>query len=113
MEEEEKRNITYRGQTWEEHLAQEGITEQQHRDRHRPDAKQRVKVGLVLSEIAAKEGIEVTAEELEIRRQVLKGQYKDPTMQVELDKPENQRELANQLLIEKTLSRLVEHATKK
>ena len=113
MEEEEKRNITYRGQTWEEHLAQEGITEKQHRDRHRPDARQRVKVGLVLSEIAAKEKIEVTSEELEIRHQILKGQYKDPGMQVELDKPENQRELANQLLIEKTLSRLVEHATKK
>ena len=112
MEEEEKRNITYRGQTWEEHLAQEGITEQQHRDRHRPDAKQRVKVGLVLSEIAAKEGIEVTPEELEIRRQILKGQYKDPAMQAELDKPENQRELANQLLIEKTLTKLVDYATK-
>ncbi|MBI4033425.1 trigger factor, partial [Candidatus Saccharibacteria bacterium] len=31
MEDEEKRNLTYRGQTWQEHLKEEGVTEQQHR----------------------------------------------------------------------------------
>ena len=31
LEEEEKRNLAYQGQTWQEHLDTEGITEEQHR----------------------------------------------------------------------------------
>jgi len=112
MEEEEKRNLAYRGQTWQEHLAEEGITEEQHRERHRPQAEARVKAGLVLSEIAEKEGIKVTPEELEIRLQLLKGQYKDPTMQAELDKPEAKNDIASRLLTEKTIEKLVGYAAK-
>jgi trigger factor len=113
MEEDEKANLLQRGQTWQEHLDQEGINEQQHRDRHRPDAVARVKGALVLSEIAELEDVEVTPEELEIRMQLLKGQYQDPQMQAELDKPENRREIAGRLMNEKTLAKLVNYATSK
>src|SRR6201999_3899528 len=75
LEDQEKQNLVYRGQTWQEHLAEEGITEEEHRERNYPDAVERVKIGLILSEIADKENITVTPEELEIRLQVLKGQY--------------------------------------
>jgi len=112
MEEEEKRNLAYRGTTWPEHLAQENVTEEQHRERHRPDAEFRVKGGLMLSEISQKEGIEVTPEELEIRLQLLKGQYQDPQMQDELNKPENRQDVMNRLLTEKTIAKLVEYASK-
>jgi trigger factor len=112
LEDEEKRNLVYRGQTWQEHLAEEGVTEEQHRDRHRPDAELRVKAGLVLSEIAEREQLSVQPEELEIRIQMLKGQYKDPSMQAELDKTENQQEIASQLLTEKTIAKLVEFSSK-
>lgn len=112
MELEEKNNLLKQGQTWQEHLTTEGINEQQHRDRHRPEALERVKAGLALSEIAETEKLEVTPEELEIRIQVLKGQYQDPQMQAELDKPENRRDLVNRLLTEKTISTLVKHASK-
>jgi trigger factor len=112
LEDEEKRNLVYRGQSWQEHLAEEGVTEQQHRDRQRPDAELRVKAGLVLSEIAEREQLSVQPEELEIRIQMLKGQYKDPAMQAELDKPENQQEVASQLLTEKTIAKLVEFSSK-
>ena len=111
MEEEEKRNLTYRGQTWVEHLAEEGITEDQHRERNRPEATARVQGGLVLSEIAEQEDIQVTPEELEIRIQTLKGQYQDPAMQGELDKPENRRDLTNRLMTEKTVAKLVDYAS--
>lgn len=111
-EEDEKRDLMQRGQTWQEHLTAEGITEQQHRERQRPDAQFRVKASLVLSEVAEQENIIVTPEELEIRIQILKGQYQDPQMQAELDKPENQRGLAAQLMTEKTVARLVEYASK-
>jgi len=109
-EEEEKRNLTYQGQTWQEHLKAEGITEEQHRQRQRPAAEERVRAGLALSEIAERENIQVAPEELEIRLQLLKGEYKDPRMQAELDKPQNRQDIANRLLTEKTLARLTDYA---
>ena len=113
MEEEEKRNLTYRGQTWQEHLKEEGVTEEQHRERNRSQAAERVKGGLVLSEIAEAEGLKVTPEELEIRIQILKGQYQDDAMRAELDKQENQQDIANRILTEKTLEKLTSYAAKK
>jgi trigger factor len=113
IEEEEKRNIVYRGQTWQEHLDAEGITAEEHRERQRPSAELRIKAGLILGEIAEREKITVTPEEIEIRTQLLKGQYADPAMQAELDKPENRRDLTSRLLTEKTLTKLRDYATKK
>lgn len=112
-EEEEKRNLVYRGQTWQEHLEQEGITEEEHRQRQVPTATQAVKSSLVLAEISDREKIEVTPEEIEVRIQLLKGQYADPQMQAELDKPENRREIEGRLKLEKTLEKLVSYAKKK
>lgn len=111
-EESEKKNLLGRGQTWSEHLAEEAITEEQHRTRQRPEAEQRVKASLVLSEIAEKENIEVTEEELNNYVELLKKQYQDEQMQAELDKPENKRELASRLMTEKTVAKLVEYASK-
>lgn len=106
MESEEKRNVAYRGQTWQEHLDEEGLTAEAHRDKQRSGAELRVKAGLVLAEVADLENITVTPEELEIRIQLLKGQYTDVAMQSELDKPENRRDIMSRLLSEKTLDRL-------
>lgn len=111
-EENEKRDLLNRGQTWQEHLTSEGITEQQHKDRQRPDAQFRVKASLVLSEVAEREDVTITPEELEIRIQILKGQYQDLGMQAELDKLENQRGIASQLMTEKTVAKLVDYASK-
>ncbi len=106
IEEEEKRNSAYRGQTWQEHLDAEGVTAEEHQEKQRPAAELRVKAGLVLGEIAEAEKISVTPEELAIRIQLLKGQYPDPAMQAELDKPENRRDVMSRLLTEKTLVKL-------
>ena len=110
-EEDEKRDLMNRGQTWQEHLDAEGVTADEHFERKRPEAEQRVKAGLVLSEVAEKEDIFVTPEELETRIKILKGQYQDPQMQGELDKPENQRDIAARLMTEKTVAKLVEYST--
>lgn len=112
LEQEERQNLTYRGQTWQEHLDAEGVTEEQHRAQNRPGAEQRVRAGLVLAEIAEQEKIEVTPEEFEMHLQLSKGQYKDEAMQAELDKPENRRELASRMLSEKTIQTLVGYAQK-
>jgi hypothetical protein len=49
---------------------------------------------------------------LEIRLQILRGQYQDPQMQSELDKPENRRDVASRLLSEKTIQKLIDYAQK-
>lgn len=112
MEEEEKRNLTYRGQTWQEHLDAEGLTAEAHCEQKRGAAELRVKSGLILGEIAEQEKVSVTPEELEIRVQLLKGQYPDPAMQAELDNPDNRRDIRGRLLTEKTLDKLRGYATK-
>jgi trigger factor len=111
-EADERQNLVYRGQTWEEHLKEEGVNEQEHRDKQRPAAIARVTAGLVLGEVAELEKISVTKEEVDIRMTLLKGQYNDPAMQAELDKPEARRDITSRLLTEKTIDKLVEYASK-
>lgn len=109
-----RQNLTYRGLTYEEYLQREGKTEEQYRkDVLVPEAEQRVRAGLVLAEISEKEGIDVIPEEVELRIQMLKGQYQDAAMQAELDKPESRQNIASRMMTEKTIQKLVEYATKK
>jgi len=112
-EREERQNLMYRGQTWEEHLKEEGLDEAAHRAKNRIQAESRVKAGLVLSEISDKENIRVTPEEVELRMQLLRGQYQDAAMQAELDKPETRQDIAMRMLSEKTIDKLVGYVTKK
>jgi len=107
-----KQNLVYRGQTWQEFLAAENLTEDKWREAQRPNAELRVTAGLALSEIAEAEQIRVTREEAEVRLQLIKGQYQDKAMQAELDKPEARREIANRLLSEKTIAKLTDYASK-
>jgi len=112
LEEEEKRNIVYQGQTWQEHLDAEKLTAEEHHEKQRPTAERNLKAGLVLGEVADKEGITVTPEELEIRLMLLKNQYPDEQMQAELEKPENRRDIGNRMMTEKTLEKLRSFAHK-
>ncbi len=109
---EEKRNLLYRGQTWQEHLDEEGKTEKQHNDDLMPQAEARVKTGLVLGEVAQAERIDVTTDELDAKIAELKLQYTDPQMQTELEKEDNRRDVASRLLTEKTIMKLKEYAVK-
>jgi trigger factor len=112
IEAQEKQSLMYRGQTWEEHLKEEGVTAEQHREQKRPEAEKSIRASLMLAEVAEKEKLEFTTEEVQARIDSLKKQYTDPEMQSELDKPENQRDIASRILTEKTVAKLVEYATK-
>ncbi|HSX08427.1 MAG TPA: trigger factor [Candidatus Saccharimonadales bacterium] len=103
MEADERQNLAYRGQTWQEHLAAEGVTEEEHRKKLRTDAEVRVKAGIIMSEIADQANIQATPEETKARVELLKAQYPDAAMQAELDKPETAREIASRIRSEKTL----------
>ncbi len=102
-----KQNLTYRGQTWQEYLNVEGKDEESYKkDVLVAQATERVKAGLVLSAIAEQEKFDVSPAELDDRLQAMKTQYKDPAMQTELDKPENQQDIASRILTEKVLTHL-------
>ena len=95
----------------QEYLENEGITEEEFKKKElEPQAIQQIKTSLVLAEIAEKEGLEITSEELASQIQALKTQYTDPNMQAELDKPENQRDIANRMLSEKTVQKLASYS---
>lgn len=111
LEQDERQNLIYRGQTWEEHLKAEGVTEEEHRKRNKKDAEEQVKIGIVLGAIGDKENIEVTPEELEIRMSLLRGQYTDPQMQAELDKPEARQDIAARLRSEKIIEKLIKYTS--
>ncbi|HSX06932.1 MAG TPA: trigger factor [Candidatus Saccharimonadia bacterium] len=113
MEAEEKRNLVYRGETWQEHLKREGKTDAEHRDGLREQAEARVKTGLVLGEIAEAEKVTVSDKEIDAHIAELKKQYTDKQMQSELDKPENRHELSSRLLTEKTIAKLADYAAAK
>lgn len=104
---EVRQNAIQRGQTYEELLKAEGKTEASYKKEVlEVEALDRVKAGLVLSEIAEKEKLTVEKEELDERLQALKAQYRDEKMLAELDKIENQRDIANRILTEKTIKLL-------
>lgn len=101
---EVRQNAIRRGLTYDEMLKSLGKTEEAYiKEEVRPEAIRRIKAGLILSEIADIENIDVEPEVLEARMQVLKGQYSDKSMQDELDKPENRREINARLRTEKVI----------
>jgi trigger factor len=113
IEQEVRQNLAYRGQTWLEYLKEEGKSETEYLKSLRDPSEKRVKIGLVLTEVAEQEKINVSPQELDMRLQLLKGQYKDPAMQAELDKPEAKRSIYSRMLSEKTIARLCDYATGK
>jgi len=106
-----QQNLVYRGQTIQEFLAAEGTSEEAYKKGEMLEkATERVKAGIILAEIAEIEKLQITPEELEIRIQSLKSQYKDDQMRQELDKPENRREIVSRMLSEKTVAVLSSYA---
>lgn len=105
---ETRRELMYKGQTFEEFLKQQNKTEEAYKKELEAPAKEQLTVSLALTEIAERENIEISPEELAVRVQLLKGQYKDEAMHAELDKPENQRDIRSRMRTEKVLAFLTE-----
>lgn len=108
-------NLMYRGMTLEQYLQQQGKTLEEWRakDLHEQAAR-RVQVGLALAELSKVEGIEVAKEELDARlREMLERYNNAPDIAKQLDTPEARRDIANRVLTEKTVDRLVAINTKK
>jgi trigger factor len=101
---EVRQNVARRGMSFDEYLASLDTKEAEYVEKEvKPEAERRVKAGLMLSEIADVEGIDVTPEELEARMLQLKARYRDDSMVAELDKPESRREINARLRTEKVI----------
>lgn len=111
IEQDMMQNLMYQGMSLEQYFASKGYKDRDEwvAKEAREAAEMRVKAGLILAELSKAEKIESTAEELAERLNSFKGQYaSNPDMAKRFDEPEVQREVANRLLTEKTVDRLVE-----
>lgn len=108
LERDFAQNLMYRGLTLDQYLEDAKLTKEEWQTKElRAAAERRVQVGLALSELSKAEKIDVTQEEMEARLQELFNYYKDPNMRKQLDTPEARRDIANRVLTEKTVERLV------
>ena len=107
-------NLMYRGLTLDSYLAQQGFKDKADWTKREatPAAEKRVKAGLVLAELSKQEKIEASQEELLERMNALGSQYPNEELRKQLKTPEAQRDVANRLLTDKTVERLVELNTK-
>lgn len=111
IERDFEQNLTYQGLTLDQYL-----TTQKFKDKDewiekevKATAEKRVKAGLVLAELSKVEKIEASTDELNAHIDLYKDQYKNnPEALKQFDEPEVQRDIANRLLTEKTVDRLVE-----
>lgn len=108
VEQDFRQNLMYRGMSVEQYIEQTGYKdEDEMRDKEfKPAAIRRVQSGLVLAELSKVEHIEVSRDELDARQAEMLAQY--PNMQEQLDTPEARRDLANRVVTEKTIARLVD-----
>ncbi len=107
-------NLLYRGMTLQQYLEQQDITEDKWRETElREQAIRRVQVGLALAELSKIEKIDVSKDELNVRLSEMLQRYgNDKQIREQLDTPDARRDLANRLITEKTVDRLVELNTK-
>lgn len=107
-------NLLYRGMTLPQYLEQQGVSEEEwKRTELREQAIRRVQVGLALAELSKVENIDVSMEELNERLGDMLNRYGgDAKLREQLDTPEARRDLANRIITEKTVDRLIELNTK-
>ncbi|MGB3023237.1 MAG: trigger factor [Candidatus Saccharimonadales bacterium] len=101
-------NLMYRGMTMEQYVSQQGCKDKEElvAKELRPMAERRIQAGLVLAELSKAEKIDVSHDELEA--ELAKRKEEAPTMADQLDTPEARRDIANRVITEKTIERLVE-----
>ena len=115
LEQDLTQNLAYQGQTIEQYYETKGYADREAwiEKEANAAADARIKAGLVLAELSKELKIESTADELAGRINAYKQQYaKNPEMAKRLDEPEVQREIANRLITEKTIDKLIELNTK-
>ena len=115
IEQDFQQNLMYQGKTIDMYLQSKKFkTKEEWLDKEvQPAAEKRVKAGLVLAELSKELKIEATNEELAAHIDMYKQQYANNKEALkQFEQPEVQRDIANRLLTEKTVEKLVELNTK-
>ena len=111
IEQDLMQNLSYRGLTMDSYLKTQGFKDKAdwQKKEARPAAEKRVKAGLVLAELSKELGVEVSREELDAQISTFKQQYgKDAKLAARFDDPSVHRDIANRMITDKTIDRLVE-----
>ena len=111
LEQDLRQNLMYRGRTLEQYFEEKGYADRDAwvKAEASDAADARIKAGLVLAQLSKELKIEATADELAAHINAYKQQYANNSkMAKHFDKPEAQREVANRLITEKTIDKLVE-----
>lgn len=111
IEQDLTQNLMYRGITMDGYLNTQGFKDKDDwvKKEARPAAEKRVKAGLVLAELSKELKIDVSHDELDVQISALKQQYgKDAKIAAQFDDPNVHRDIANRLITDKTIAKLVE-----
>ncbi|QJU05079.1 trigger factor [Candidatus Saccharibacteria bacterium oral taxon 488] len=111
IEQDLMQNLSYRGLTMDSYLKTQGFKDKAdwQKKEARPAAEKRVKAGLVLAELSKELGLEVSREELDRQISTFKQQYgKDAKLAARFDDPNVHRDIANRMITDKTIDKLVE-----
>ncbi len=111
IEQDMQQNLMYQNITLEQYLKTQGFKNEDDWKKKEvtPAAEKRVKAGLALAELSKELKIKATADELAEHINLYKQQYgNNPEALKQFEQPEVQRDIANRLLTEKTVEKLVE-----
>jgi trigger factor len=111
IERDMTQNLMYQGLSLDQYLERQGFKDKDEwlEKEVKPSAKKRVQAGLMLAELSKVEKIEASTKELDEHMALYKERYaNNPKMVEQFNAPEARRDIANRLLTEKTVDRLVE-----
>jgi trigger factor len=115
IEQDFERNLMYQGLSIEQYLETQKFKDKDEwiKKEVTPAAIKRVKAGLLLAELSKVEKIDASSDELATHINLYRTQYaNNPEALKQFEEPEVQRDIANRLLTEKTVDRLLELNTK-
>jgi len=111
IERDMTQNLMYQGLSLDQYIENQGLKSKEDwlETEVKESAKKRVQAGLVLAELSKVEKIEASTKELDEHIAEYKERYaNNPKMVDQFDTPDARRDIANRLLTEKTVNRLVE-----
>ena len=112
IEQDMMQNLMYRSVTLESYLETQKFTNRDDwlKREVRPAAEKRVKAGLILAELSKVLEIDISRDELAAQIEQMKLQYgaKDAKVAKQLENPDVHRDIANRMITDKTVEKLVE-----
>ncbi len=109
-------NLMYSGLSLDSYLKTQGFKDKDEwmKKEARPAAEKRVKAGLVLAELSKELKVDASRDEIQAQIDAFKQQYgNDKKMLEQFDNPNVHRDIANRMITDKTVAKLVELNTKK